>query len=288
MHKWDMDTALLRCFLTLSDTRSFSAAAQRLNVTQSTVSHQLGRLEDLLEVELFTRTTRSCTLTREGNDLVPLANRIMRLVEEMEETFKPELISSRVVLGVPDEYYLFPSITKALENFMASRPNVAVEMRAGLAVDHSRALREGLLDLAVFREVGPAVTDPLRVERLIWVGGKTWKRPADGVLPLAVVGGGGGCNFRRAAIEALDSNGLKWKCHFSCTSLEGVLSIVRAGLAITVLPEGERQSGMREIKSSDWLPRLPECSLSMRFAQKEPTRTTTALAATMTEALLRH
>lgn len=283
-----MDTALLRCFLTLCDTRSFSAAAQRLNVTQSTVSHQVGRLEDMLEVELFTRTTRSCTLTREGNELVPFANRIMRLVEEMEETFKPELISTRVVLGVPDEYYLFPNITDALEGFMATRPNVAVEMRAGLAVDHSRALRDGLLDLAVFREVGPVVTDPLRVERLIWVGGESWKRPNDGILPLAVVGGGGGCNFRRTAIEALESNGLQWKCNFSCTSLEGVLSIVRAGLAITVLPEGERQVGLTEIKSSDWLPQLPQCSLSMRFAQKEPTRTTKALAATLTEAMLRH
>lgn len=283
-----MDTALLRCFLTLCDTRSFSAAAQRLNVTQSTVSHQLGRLEDLLEVELFTRTTRSCTLTREGNDLVPFANRIMRLMEEMEETFKPELINSRVVLGVPDEYYLFPSISDALEGFMASRPNVAVEMRAGLAVDHSRALNDGLLDLAVFRQVGPVVTHPLRVERLIWVAGEKWKRPNDGVFPLAVVGGGGGCNFRRTAIEALDSNGLKWKCHFSCTSLEGVLAIVRAGLAITVLPEGERQIGMREITGGDLLPQLPECSLSMRFAQKEPTRTTRALAAALSDALLRH
>ena len=83
-----MDTALLRCFLTICDTRSFSVAAQRLNVTQSTVSHQLGRLEDLLGVELFTRTTRSCALTREGSELIPIASKIMRLVEEMNETFK--------------------------------------------------------------------------------------------------------------------------------------------------------------------------------------------------------
>lgn len=282
-----MDTSLLRCFLTICDTRSFSAAAERLNLTQSTVSHQLGRLEDILGVELFARTTRSCTLTREGNELIQIANQIMHHVEEMNETFRPELIRSRVVLGVPDEYYLVPSITRALEGFMVSRPNVAVEMRAGLTVDHSRSLRDGLLDLAVFREVGPPPPEPLRVERLIWVAGEKWKKPDDGVLPLAVVGGGGGCIFRRTALEALDSIGIKWKCLFSCTSLEGVLSIVRAGLAISVLPEGEKQTGIMEIERSDWLPELPACSLSMRFAEKEPTRSAKALAGMMTEALLR-
>lgn len=261
-------------------------AAQRLNVTQSTVSHQLGRLEDLLGVELFTRTTRSCTLTREGNDLVPIASQILRLIEEMDETFKPELISSRVVLCVPDDYYIFPSIVDALKRFMAARPNVAVEMRAGLAVDHLRALQDGLVDLAVIREVGPVAPDPLRVERLIWVAGEKWTRPDDGVLPLAVVGGGGGCIFRRTALEALESSELKWKSLFSCTSLEGVLEIVKAGLAITVLPEGQNQNGMVEIEGSDWLPELPACSLSMRFAEKEPTRTTKALAAMISEVLV--
>lgn len=282
-----MDTALLRCFLTIRDTRSFSVAAQRLNVTQSTVSHQLARLEELLGVELFTRTTRSCALTREGNELVPFASQILRLVEEMDETFKPELIRTRVVLGIPDEYYLVPSFTVALEEFMVSRPNVAVEMRAGLTVDHSRALRDGLIDLAVFREVGPPSPDPMRVERLIWVAGKNWKLPDDGVVPLAVVGGGGGCVFRRTALEALDGLGIRWKCLFTCTSLEGVLSIVRSGLAITVLPEGEKQAGIVEVTGNDWLPELPVCSLSMQFAEKEPTHTARALAEKMIKALRR-
>jgi DNA-binding transcriptional LysR family regulator len=281
-----MDTALLRCFLTLRDTKSFSVAAQRLNVTQSTVSHQLGRLEDLLGVELFSRTTRSCTLTREGSELVPIASNIMRLVEEMNETFKPELIGSRVVLCVPDDHYLIPNITDALERFMASRPSATVEVRAGLAVDHVRALRDGLVDLAVLREVGPAPADSLRMERLVWVAGEKWTRPADGVVPLAVVGGGGGCIYRRTALEALERSAMKSKCLFSCTSLEGVISVVRAGLAITVLPEGENRSGILEIEGNDWLPELPACSLSLRLADKEPTRTTKTLAEMMTEALL--
>lgn len=282
-----MDTSLLRSFLTLRDTRSFSVAAQRMNVTQSTVSHQLGRLEDLLGVELFTRTTRSCSLTREGAELVPIASEIMRLIETMNETFNPELISSRVVLCVPDDHYLLPSITDALERFMASRPSAAVEVRAGLAVDHVRALRDGQVDLAVIREVGPVPSDALRTERLIWVAGEKWMKPADEILPLAVVGGGGGCVYRRTALEALDSSGMKWKCLFSCTSLEGVVSVVRAGLAITVLPEGEIREGLAEIDATDWLPELPESSLSMRYAQKQPTRTTKALAAMIAEALVR-
>ncbi|WP_088200907.1 LysR family transcriptional regulator [Sinorhizobium meliloti] len=64
-----MDTSLLKCFLTLADTQSFSEAAERLNITQSTVSHKIARLEAHLGKQLFERTTRTCMLTSDGREL---------------------------------------------------------------------------------------------------------------------------------------------------------------------------------------------------------------------------
>lgn len=283
-----MDISLLRSFLAVCDTQSFSAAAQRLNVTQSTISHQVSRLEDRLGVQLLSRTTRRCELTREGRDLVAHAQRILREVEAMEEKFRPSTIQGRVVIGVPDDYYLFGTMTEAIRGFMAARPNVVVEMRAGLAIDHQRALRDGVLDLAVMRDVGQIPANALRAEQLVWIAAESWQPHDDGVVPLALVGGGGGCSFRRSAIEVLDQARIPWRCNFTCTSLEGVLSVVRAGLAISVVPDGERPPGTRAIEVDARLPRLPQSSLTIRFSdEKEPTLAARALARTMTEALMR-
>lgn len=279
-----METALLRCFLTVCDTQSFSLAAGRLNLTQSTVSHQISRLEQHLDVQLFERTTRRCVLTRAGQELVPFANRILRGVEDMEEAFKPHDMSGRVVIGAPDDHILFDVMTLALKDFMLSRPNIAVEMRAGLAVDHFRGLREGLLDLALVREIG-RTPEALRHEQLVWVSASEWDMPQEGPVYLALVGAGTGCIYRQAAAEALDGASIGWKCQFSCTSLDGALSVVRAGLALSAIPAGELQPWMRVRDAREGLPALPDVSLSLHLSHKEPTNATRALARTLTRCL---
>lgn len=280
-----MDTSLLRCFLTVSDTQSFSATAARLNVTQSTVSHQIARLEEHLGKQLFERTTRNCRITADGRDLIPYAARVLQSVDEMEQNFKPQLITGTVVIGVPDDYYLFDPITEALRGFMTDKPGVAVEMKAGLAANHVRDLRDRNLDLALLREVGGSSGDVLRSERIVWIAGNNWVPPSDGVFQLAAVDGG--CAYRKAAMAALDEQGTPWKCTFSCTSLEGVLSVVRAGLAISVVTVGDGNKGVRIIDDQTILPSLPMTTLSIKYADKEPSLASKALARTMANALAR-
>ncbi|WP_343289822.1 LysR family transcriptional regulator [Ferranicluibacter rubi] len=197
-----MDTSLLRCFLTVSDTQSFSVAASRLNVTQSTVSHQIARLEEDLGKQLFERTTRSCRITADGRDLVPYAARVLQSVDEMEQNFKPQLLRGKAVIGGPDDYYLFATITDALRGFMMDKPGVAVEMKAGLGANHIRDLRDRNLDLAVVREIGGNSGEVLRSERIVWIASPNWVPPADGVFLLAAVDGG--CVYRKAAMMAMD------------------------------------------------------------------------------------
>ncbi|MDL2410311.1 LysR family transcriptional regulator [Rhizobium calliandrae] len=280
-----MDTSLLRCFITVSDTQSFSAAAVRLNVTQSTVSHQIARLEEHLGKQLFERTTRNCRITTEGRELIPYAARVLQSIDEMEQNFKPQLLNGTVVIGVPDDYYLFDPIADALRGFMADKPGVAVEMKAGLGANHIRDLRDRNLDLALVREVGESCGDILRSEQIVWVAGQNWVPPSDGVFSLAAVDGG--CAYRKAAMAALDERGIPWKCKFSCTSLAGVLSVVRAGLAISVVTVGDATKGVRIIDDPAILPRLPMTTLSIKYADKEPSLVSKALARTMANALAR-
>ncbi|WP_246777051.1 LysR family transcriptional regulator [Microvirga sp. VF16] len=275
---------LLQSFLAVANSQSFSSAAHRLNITQSTVSHQIARLEDHLGKQLFERTTRSCRLTAEGRELVEFATRVIRIVDEMEQCFRPSLLRGTVVIGVSDDYHLFLPLTQAFKGFMESKPGVAIEVRAGLSADLQRDLNERKIDLAVLRKV-PAASpaESLITDNLVWITSEYWTPPRDGVIPLALVAGA--CNYRRTAIAALDERRLPWKCIVSCTSLEGVLAVVQAGMAVSVVTEGDVRGGVIAAPSDGLLPQLPRSSLTIRFAEGEPSLVARALARTIANVL---
>lgn len=74
-----MNTFQLACFLAVSDTLNFARAAQRLNVTQPAVTHQIRSLEEELNAKLFRRTTRSVELTEAGRLFLHDANGMMTI-----------------------------------------------------------------------------------------------------------------------------------------------------------------------------------------------------------------
>src|SRR5258707_13713821 len=76
-----LDFELLRTFVAVADCGGFHRAAERLNLTQSTVSQQIKRLELETERPLFRRTTRTVALTDDGEMLLGDARRLLQLEE---------------------------------------------------------------------------------------------------------------------------------------------------------------------------------------------------------------
>ncbi|MGR9209520.1 LysR family transcriptional regulator (plasmid) [Rhizobium leguminosarum] len=271
-----MDIGLLRTFTSVATLGSFSGAAQRLNMTQSTVSQQVARLEEHLGKQLFFRTTRRCRLTPSGDELMERASKVVSLVDEMESAFRPELGSGTVVVGVVDDSYLFAPLTRALAEFVERRPTVNVEIRAGMSADLLRELKARNIELALLR-VDPELdrSNLLQTSRLIWVSCPNWQVPSRGIIPLAVVGGT--CNYHKTAVETLRSAGMQSRRVVTCSSLEGVMEVVRAGLAVSVVPEGELRAGM-EIIGDHRLPSLPYTGLKISFSELEPSLAAKQLA----------
>src|SRR5919204_324171 len=81
-----METQLLQTFLTVAETGSISAAADRLGYVQSSVSDQVRRLERELGVTLLTRTSTGVSPTAEGRRLVPDAERVLAALDELRRT----------------------------------------------------------------------------------------------------------------------------------------------------------------------------------------------------------
>ena len=76
-----LDFELLRAFVAVADCGGFHRAAERLNLTQSTVSQQIKRLELETKRPLFRRTTRSVALTDDGEMLLGDARRLLQFEE---------------------------------------------------------------------------------------------------------------------------------------------------------------------------------------------------------------
>jgi len=129
---------------------SYTAAARSLSVSPSAVSKSVQRLEQRLGVSLFTRTTRSLTLTPEGRDLHERAVRLLRDAEEIEQaalTARSEPAGLlRVTVPLPVAVHL---IAPALPAFLRRHPRVTVDLQVDDRIVDLVDLVEQGIDVAV-------------------------------------------------------------------------------------------------------------------------------------------
>src|ERR1700761_7955876 len=98
----DFDPVLLRAFVAVQETGGFTRAAQRLHLTQSAISHQIRKLEEQVGRPLLYRTTRSLTLTEDGEEFLQHATQILRSLDALAQRFQPSKVSGTVRFGVPE------------------------------------------------------------------------------------------------------------------------------------------------------------------------------------------
>lgn len=122
-----LDPDLLRSFVLIADGGSFTRAAQAVGRTQSAVSMQIRRLEDLLGHPLLLRGARGVEPTPHGAWLLDRARRLLAMHDEIVSTFRAPAMAGTVRLGTPDDYALryLPGI---LARFAETHPAVEVEV----------------------------------------------------------------------------------------------------------------------------------------------------------------
>ena len=128
MHQ-TLDTELLRTFVSIAETGSFTEASNRVGRTQSAVSMQMTRLQELLARPLFERKGRLIYLTHEGEILLGHARRILSAHQDALAAFYQSDLSGSVNLGTHEDYIgsLMPGlITRFTENY----PNIQVNVTA--------------------------------------------------------------------------------------------------------------------------------------------------------------
>ena len=231
----NLDMTTLRSFVAVSDHGGVTRAATALNLTQSAVSMQLKRLEELLDLKLLDRSNRKISLTGSGEQLLSYARRLVDLNDEAVGRLTDHVWEGELTLGVPHDI-IYPVIPRVLKQFNAAFPR----MKVALTSSYSSALIEGFgrgeFDLILTTET---VTGPggemLTELPLKWYGapdGTAWKqRP----LPIANCRN---CMFRPRVIDALDAAGIEWENAIDSNSDGAIEATVSADLAVTTILEG--------------------------------------------------
>src|SRR6266566_7137180 len=118
-----LDLDLLRSFVSVVDAGGFTRAGERVHRTQSTVSQQIRRLEEVFGRPLLHRDGKRVTTTEEGERLLSYARRILALAEEARDVVARPTGEGLVRLGIPEDFAAY-RLAQMLSKFTRSRPGV--------------------------------------------------------------------------------------------------------------------------------------------------------------------
>ncbi|MBV1841907.1 LysR family transcriptional regulator [Photobacterium ganghwense] len=124
-------TRELQAFLVTAEHLNFTVVAKHLNVTQGAVSRQILTLEDQLKVKLFHRHARGLSLTRKGNEFLPLVQQVMMQLQKAVEQVANEKLKIKLKAPSCVTSWLLPK----LMSFQQAHPDIDVELTS--AIMHS-------------------------------------------------------------------------------------------------------------------------------------------------------
>ena len=257
----DLDIDMLRCFLEVAETESFTRAGKNIGLTQSGVSVKIRRLEERLGTQLFERTSKSFALTREGETLLEHARRILSVHDEAVSRLTRPKASGNLRIGLTD-YFIPEILPNLLSKFRKHYPNIHLEIQTGVGIDLIPLFEKGDLDLVVAgKDAYQGTCRVLTQEPLIWVIGKDTETSLQETVDLVLLPSP--CHFRKIATDRLEKANRKWEVLFTGTSIASVQSAVQAGMGLSILPAGALKEGLRKAPSHLHLPELPMYALAL-------------------------
>jgi len=264
----NLDVTTLRSFITVADQGGVTRAAGLLNLTQSAVSMQIKRIEDLLGIELFDRSGRGLTLSAAGDQLLGYARRITALNDEVFGRLTAQEYSGTITLGVPSDI-VYPAIPQILQRFAVDYPRVKVQLISSFTRLLKNEFAKGQIDVMLTTEdAADRGGEKLTTRELVWVGapgGQAWRqRP----LRLAFEDR---CFFRQGAQRRLDEAGIPWEMAVEGNYTRTIEATVSADLAVHAMLAGTEPHYFERVAHGGALPELRQMQINL-YCKEQPDR----------------
>jgi DNA-binding transcriptional LysR family regulator len=271
------DPVLLKTFLEVARSSSFTEAGRRLELSQPTVSQHVQRLEESIGRQLFVRDTRSVTLTDDGEAMAGFARTILAAHEQASSYFTGSALRGRLRFGASDDLAL-TQLPRILNEFRQLHPRIDLELTVTQSGALHRRLASGHLDLIfVKNEPGDTRGRLVRRDRLVWVGLERTKIEPDRPVPLVAYQAPS--LTRAAALRALEAAGRTWRITCNTKEVNGILAATRAGLGIAVFAQSLVPSDLVQLSAAQELPELGDVDIMLLTSPRAPQEPAEALTA---------
>lgn len=252
----NLDLDLLRTFVAVADLNTFAAAAAAVCRTQSAVSQQMQRLEQLVGKELFARHGRNKLLTEHGIQLLGYARKILRFNDEACTSLMFSNLQGVLTLGASDESA--DTILPFLLNRISSvYPKLALDVRVKRNAFMVDMLQEQEVDLVVTtHRTGQFESLTLRTSPTHWYCAAEFSLLRGEPVPLVLLDDPS--PFRDIVLATLNAANVPWRLAYVASTLPAVRAAVKAGLGVTARPVEMMSPDLRVLGKADGLPALPD------------------------------
>ena len=241
-----MDLRQLEIIRAIAETGSFTAAGEKLHVSQSAISRQILLLEDELGEPVFHRIGRRIRITPAGESLLQLSNRVFQDLEETVSAIgdKQESLRGtlRLVGGMTVCLYVFPAL---LAEVRRVHPNLDLKITVGSAERSIAMLRSGVGDLGLITlpvEASDLVSVPVLREELLLItypahplARKRQITPADLDRQPFILFEAGSIT-RRIVEQFFTRERIQPEIVMETENVEIIKAMVRHGLGISIIP----------------------------------------------------
>jgi DNA-binding transcriptional LysR family regulator len=245
---------------------SFSAAAERMNATQSTVSMRIREIERDFGIALFDRAQRTARLTFKGRELLRYAEEIMRISAEMRVRVADESASQGIIrIGVVEMISLtwLPRLVKTVHE---RYPKIALELDEALTQDLVDRLNQGTLDLILTAGRASGYnTSPISLGtvQFSWMASPRFRLPKKVLKPydlqnFPIIGLSQESYHYKSIEDWFHADNAKFRRMDTCKSLGVAASLAAGGLGITLLPQRlfEREIKAKQLSVIETEPRF--------------------------------
>lgn len=257
------DTVTLQCFLAVAETQSFTKAASRVGRTQSAISQQIAKLENLIEKPLINRG-RELSLTTDGEIFLSYAKRIYELHRESLDRFKAPELQGEIRFGLPEDFASI-ILSDVLVEFSRLHPRVLLNVECDLTLNLMERFNAGKFDLILIKTTQPQIDSKcihVCTETVEWIGKKELLPILDKQKPIPLVLSPTPCVYRGNVIEALGKKHINWRLVYSSASYTGKMAAVRAGLGITAIQRSMIPNYLEPL-DYDFFPSLNDIHVSL-------------------------
>ena len=249
-----------RTFLFIVELNGFNKAAEKTHRTQSAISMQMKKLEEVAGKPLFETKGKKHLLTNHGEVLLSYAKKMLDLNDEFFMVSNEAKLKGTIKIGLHLDF-AESELPKVLYRFNKAHPEITLELKIEPSDVLQQDMANGKLDMIIYltNESNPELNS-IRIDSfpMKWIyapGHSSLIKNRLQPLSLAVLGPN--CRMRQLASLSLNNAEITWRISFSSSNLSAMWGAVNAGIGISARTEIGLPPSLAPIPNSFGLPKLP-------------------------------